>query len=42
MGQFEESIKIVVSRKVELALLRLMKIPERIDFNCIEAAALEP
>jgi hypothetical protein len=41
MDQFEEGIEIVVSGKVELALLRLMKVPERIDFDCIETASLE-
>jgi hypothetical protein len=41
MDQFEEGIEIVVPGKIELTFLRLMKIPERIDFDCIESAAFE-
>jgi hypothetical protein len=41
MDQLEEGIKIVVAGKLELTFLRLMKIPERINFDCIESSAFE-
>jgi hypothetical protein len=41
MDQFEEGIEIVVAGKLELTFLRLMKIPEGINLDCIESAAFE-